>query len=215
MKLPPNPMRIVFSPLRIATLAVLLAITANVRLAAAPFEKLEGCRLLQNIANDGDSFHVSCKGAEYIFRLYFVDAPETENEYPARVQAQAKYFGLTTERTIQIGRIAAAFTRGKLTGRSFTVHTRWEDAKGQSRLPRYYGLVVVDSQDISGLLIANGLARIYGMHTLLPDGTSPRTYLAQLRLLENKAKHDHLGAWSAQGRKAVKTEDAWELFFRK
>ena len=39
---------------------------------------LENCRLITNPANDGDSFHVSAGEKEYLFRLYFVDAPETE-----------------------------------------------------------------------------------------------------------------------------------------
>lgn len=198
MNRPACSLRFVFSTLRIAALAVLLAIAANRCLVASPFEKLEDCALLQNASNDGDSFHVRCKGREYIFRLYFVDAPETENEFPDRVKEQAKYFGLTTGETINIGRIASSFTRGKLAGRSFAVYTRWQDAKGRSRMPRYYGFVLVDSHDLSELLVADGLARIYGMDVYLPDGTSPRAFIAHLRLLESQAKHSHLGAWSVQ-----------------
>jgi hypothetical protein len=39
---------------------------------------LEDCRLIPNPANDGDSFHVSAGEKEYLFRLYLVDAPETD-----------------------------------------------------------------------------------------------------------------------------------------
>lgn len=46
---------------------------------------LENCRLVLNPANDGDSFHVSNGDKEYIFRLYLVDAPETEGTNPSRL----------------------------------------------------------------------------------------------------------------------------------
>jgi len=43
----------------------------------------KGCRYLPNAANDGDSFHVRRRrGGKYIFRLYFVDAPETDIQHP-------------------------------------------------------------------------------------------------------------------------------------
>jgi len=43
---------------------------------AKKWETLVDCKLKNNSFNDGDSFHVSHKGKEYIFRLYFVDTPE-------------------------------------------------------------------------------------------------------------------------------------------
>ena len=46
---------------------------------------LENCRLVPSAANDGDSFHVSVNGKEYIFRLYLVDAPEIDAANPARL----------------------------------------------------------------------------------------------------------------------------------
>ena len=55
------------------------------------------CRYLPNVANDGDSFHVRAAGREYIFRLYFVDAPETDMRIPDRVAEQAKYFHVTIQ----------------------------------------------------------------------------------------------------------------------
>src|SRR3954447_19104989 len=45
---------------------------------------LENCRLISNPANDGDSFHASAGAREYIFRLYLVDAPETDAMTPGR-----------------------------------------------------------------------------------------------------------------------------------
>ena len=45
--------------------------------ASSPWDALENGRYLVKRYNDGDSFHISVSGTEYIFRLYFVDAPET------------------------------------------------------------------------------------------------------------------------------------------
>jgi len=59
---------------------------------------LENCRLIVNPANDGDSFHVSVGEKEYLFRLYLVDAPETDAMTPARLVEQAKYFAITVPR---------------------------------------------------------------------------------------------------------------------
>src|SRR5215203_6734405 len=56
---------------------------------------LENCRLITNPANDGDSFHASAGDKEYLFRLYLVDAPETDALAPERLIVQAKYFGIT------------------------------------------------------------------------------------------------------------------------
>jgi endonuclease YncB( thermonuclease family) len=43
--------------------------------------------------------------------------------------------------------------------------------------------------------VKNGLARIYGTRTPLPDGRDSRTYLASLRDLETQAKSAGLGGW--------------------
>jgi hypothetical protein len=34
---------------------------------------------MDNVSNDGDSFHVKADGEERIFRLYFADTPEAES----------------------------------------------------------------------------------------------------------------------------------------
>src|SRR5262245_15225435 len=94
---------------------------------------LKDCRLIPNPANDGDSFHVSAGGKEYLFRLYLVDAPETDEMTPRRLIEQAKYFNITVPQAIEVGRAAKEFTREKLS-RPFTALTHMSDAMGQSRL---------------------------------------------------------------------------------
>ncbi len=61
---------------------------------------------------------------------------------------------------------------------------------------RYYAIVVTaDGPDLNELLVSNGLARIYGTRTPLPDGRDSRTYLAHLHELENEARVAKRGAW--------------------
>src|SRR6266487_3013148 len=88
--------------------------------AEAPWVTLQGGHFLAKRANDGDSFHISVAGKEYIFRLYFVDAPETSAEFRDRVEEQAKYFGIAVEQNLQVGELAKTYTREKLNG-SFLV----------------------------------------------------------------------------------------------
>jgi len=80
-------------------------------LASAPWVTLQGGHYLIKRPNDGDSFHVSVEGHEYIFRLYFVDAPETSAEFRDRVEEQATYFGVTVDQVLQVGELAKQFTR--------------------------------------------------------------------------------------------------------
>ncbi len=116
---------------------------------AKPWHELEGCKLVSNKSNDGDSFHVLHEGNEYIFRLYFVDTPETamDSQMESRIADQAAYFRITTDQALEIGKDAAAFTSKRLSG-TFTVYTRFRRAPGRSNRPRYYAVVMVGPDDI-------------------------------------------------------------------
>ena len=172
--------------------------------AAADWEILEGCRLLPNIANDGDSFHVAHRGKEYIFRLYFVDAPETSEEIPARVAEQAKAFGVPRDRVMKAGKEAAEFTKQKLS-RPFTVRTKWQDAEGQSRLPRRFALVeTADGKDLGELLAAAGYVRSFGA-AAAPPGKNESALRATYDRLANRAKATRLGAWGSKNSSIVGT----------
>lgn len=153
---------------------------------------LEDCRLLQNSANDGDSFHVRHDGKEYIFRLYFVDAAETEAEFPERVKDQSAYFKLDKNDTLKLGHEAAKFTRSILAAAPFTAVTKWEDARGNSELPRHYAMIVTPMGDLDELLTREGLVRQYGMTI---DNNLGSKKESDLRRLEQEAKQHRAGAW--------------------
>jgi endonuclease YncB( thermonuclease family) len=164
---------------------------------AKPFQKIEGCTWKADRWNDGDSFHVITghPEKEMIIRLYFVDAPEAETAYRARLKEQAAYFRISQAQAILLAQEAAAFTQKRLTS-PFTVWTRGRSALGRSALGRVYGIVITGTgEDLNRLLVANGLARIYGVKTVLFDGRDSKTYVASLKALELQAKKAKVGGW--------------------
>jgi endonuclease YncB( thermonuclease family) len=164
---------------------------------AQPFQTIENCTWKNDRWNDGDSFHVITgdEQREIVVRLYFVDTPEAETAYRDRLDEQAAYFGITREQATQVAHEAAEFTR-KVLAQPFTVQTRWRSALGRSALGRVYAIVLVHGrEDLNELLVKNGLARIYGTRTPLPDGRDSREYLVHLAELEAAAKREKKGAW--------------------
>ncbi|HEV3408953.1 MAG TPA: helix-hairpin-helix domain-containing protein [Chthoniobacterales bacterium] len=165
--------------------------------ARTPWIVLKDCRLVPDAANDADSFHVKAGGKEYIFRLYFVDAPETDTSFPERLQEQASYFELSEKETLQLGTLARRFTREKL-ARPFTVRTCLQDARGRSKEERYYAFITTSEGDLGELLVANGLVRVYGSEAKPVGLSSPEQMWQRLERLEREAKAAKVGAWGAR-----------------
>jgi len=171
---------------------VVLLLPLAARAASNPLQKVENCRSKADRWNGGDSFHVITgdAGREIVARLYFVDAPEAETAYRDRIAEQAAYWGITSEQAKDIAHEASVFTAKQLS-KPFTVWTRWRSALGRV----YCIIITAEGRDLNELLVENGLARIYGVRTTLPDGRDSRKYLAQLAELEAKAKVAKRGAW--------------------
>jgi len=159
------------------------------------WEVLDRCRLMTNAVVDGDSFKVTHQGREYIFRLYFVDAPETDPSIRDRIQDQSAYFSVAITNIPRAGRLAADFTRAKLAGRDFTVVTRWQNAMGRSALARFYAIVLVQGENLAEELVRHGLARIYGLRANWPDGPRSTTFINRLKSLELAAREQQRGVW--------------------
>jgi len=189
--------------------ALVACVTPTTRcLARAPWVTLQGGHYLVKRANDGDSFHVSVQGKEYIFRLYFVDAPETTREFRDRVEEQASYFGITVDQVLKLGELAKTYTREKLSG-PFLVRTCWEDAMGRSRMQRFYAFVQTNNGDLGEQLVENGLARIHGASAKPEALSSAASELRKLAGLERKAKQEKIGGWgTSEGRMLTRARDA-------
>jgi competence ComEA-like helix-hairpin-helix protein len=155
------------------------------------WDTLVGCRLEKSNGNDGDSFYVRQGKNVFLFRLYAVDTPEDRGTYRERVEAQARHFGITPEQTIKAGVAAEQFTKKLLTGTTFAVGTCWQDAKGSSRMRRFYATVTVNGLDLAEQLAAAGWARVYGFMPPTPGFSE-----AKLRALERKAKAERRGVYA-------------------
>jgi endonuclease YncB( thermonuclease family) len=155
----------------------------------------ENCRLIANEGNDGDSFHVKWNTQTYIFRLLFVDCPETDLRIPERVQEQAAYFGITPEQAVKIGKEAARFTADQLKD-GFTAYTQLDDAMGASKKDRDYAFIKIGDASLAEMMVQNGLARLHGKPEDVPGEPSADTYWGRLRKLEREAKEARRGAWA-------------------
>ena len=182
---------------KIVLLAFGIICAAQVEVGAREYNDwivLDNCRLISNPANDGDSFHARAGAREYIFRLYMVDTPETDEMTPRRLVEQAKYFSITVPQAIEVGLAAKEFTRAKLS-EPFTVFTRMSDAMGQSRLERFYAFVQTKEGDLGEQLVRNGLARNYGFKAVPPGLRSSRLETEKLQQFEDEAKQEKIGGW--------------------
>jgi endonuclease YncB( thermonuclease family) len=182
--------------LLLATMAAVMMVPACGS-AANQWYRYDDSTLISQDFNDGDSFHVRCGKRHYIFRLYFVDTPETDLSFPDRVDEQAKYWGLTPKQTIKLGQDATAFTTNYLS-KPFTVHTRRTNARGRSDRTRYFGMIETEEGLLSLALVRNGLARVYGLPITLPDGKPAAKHWSRLSVAERAAKREKLGGWASQ-----------------
>ena len=184
-------------PALISLCSLLLSMTSWAETSTGAWEVLEGCRLVSDPINDGDSFKVKHEDQTFIVRLYFVDCLETNETYMDRVHDQARYFSILESDVIAAGQLAKAYTHKFLRG-EFTVITQWADARG-GKQKRFFGLVRSKSGEmLSEALVRHGLARIYGMPTKgrWPDGVIPRTHLSHLKQHERNAQRSLTGIWS-------------------
>lgn len=169
------------------------------------YEVYRNCRLADDRSNDGDSFKVRLPdGREEIFRLYFVDTPESAFRRYAngetnheRIRRQAEDLGgITPEQAVEIGKKAKAFTLGLLGDAPFTLHTSWDSPFHDHR---YHAHVEVRENGrirwLDELLVERGLVRIITKPADMPDGTSANAHKEHLRELESKAKREDRGVW--------------------
>jgi endonuclease YncB( thermonuclease family) len=172
------------------------------RTQTAAYEVISGCRWHDDSHNDGDSFYAQLPdGRTEQFRLYYVDAPESQFRTYGRgatnnkrIHEQAQALGLTDQQAVEIGQRAKSRTHDLLGSKPFTIYTRWEDPFGDKR---YHAFVVAAEGGpfLEETLVREGLVRIYTKGADMPDGTPVKERLRQLRELEKEAKRAKRGAW--------------------
>lgn len=168
------------------------------------YEVYRNCTLDSERHNDGDSFQVKLPdGRSEVFRLYFVDTPESEfknygrgETNHERIGQQAQYFGITPEQAVQIGQRGKHFTLDLLAKRPFTLYTRWDSPYDDQR---YHAFIEVQEngrdRSLDELLAEQGLCRIFTKGDATPDGTSVSKRKDQLHAIEKLARDRRLGAW--------------------
>jgi competence protein ComEA len=164
-------------------------------------EELPDPKFVETEFGDGDSFMVKSGRKSYVFRLYFVDCPETvvsSNNDHARLLEQARHFGVEDRRVVKAyGEQAAKRVIELLRANNFTVHTSFASALGRSAKPRYYAFITLaDGSDLAATLISEGLARAKGVKRASPDGISAVDIEALLEDLELSAAIGRKGLWS-------------------
>ena len=167
---------------------------------AADLQMFSNVRLVNNPANDGDSFFAESDEKSFHVRLYFVDCPETSTSSKSdaqRVREQARYFGLSpATRTIHFGNEAKTFVE-RILAKPFTVHTAFASTPGRSAKGRVYGFIITaDGDDLASLLVKNGFARTHGIGRKTPNGIPRNEMIERLRDLETSAMLKRIGIWS-------------------
>ena len=175
---------------------------------AGEWQTLEKCRLAPDQYMDGDSFHVLHERKNHIFRLYFVDCPETDTSFPQRIADQMEDFGLANEKAVlAAGEKAKEFTKKMLSGQ-FTVLTKWENARGNSRQARNYAVIFVGKKNLAEELARSGWARAYGMPADYPAAARAKSFKNGLRRLQANAIRQKLGAFAGTSRVLAPSETA-------
>ena len=192
--------RFIQSTIRFLFLTAVLMFGGILPSFSADLQMFSNGRLINDPANDGDSFLVEANGKSFHVRLYFVDCPETLIAFTSdaqRVREQTRYFGLSdATRTIHFGNEAKTFVDHVLV-KPFTVHTAFASALGRSSKGRVYGFVTTaDGNDLASLLVKNGFARTHGIGRETPNGITHNEMVERLRDLETSAMIKRIGIWS-------------------
>lgn len=170
------------------------------------YEIYRNCSLAADKTNDGDSFRVLLPdGRQEIFRLYFVDTPESdfksyrngENNHD-RIRDQAAYFGTDAEAAVEVGKKGKHFTLDLLGKRPFTLYTEWDSP---FRDQRYHAFIEVNDGGkprwLHELLVERGFARLKTKPAELPNGTNADSHRRYLENLQASARKARSGGWGA------------------
>lgn len=186
-----------FTSLRVLILCVIAGLPAAA--AEAAWQRWDGCTLVADRYFDGDSFQVKYRGRVFVLRLYFVDAPETDDSYADRVAEQAGYFGVTPAQVLRGGVAAKEYTT-RFLAKPFRVLTRMQAAPGASRAERHYAIVERDGARLDAALVLAGLARATGAVADYPDVGAGQRRENELRALEQQAAYGRRGVWASSTR---------------
>ena len=163
--------------------------------------------LMDDPANDGDTFLLKTSEGTHRFCLYFVDTVETDGGQPEAARAMAAYFEFDSEEPLRaLGLEARDFSLRLLHASAFRVVTRWEKSADEDA---YYSFIYLRDPDkgefvnLAQWLVRYGLARLVPCERDQPDGeqglSAPR-FREILVEEEARSKAEAHGAWSRKPR---------------
>lgn len=155
--------------------------------------------LLDDPANDGDTFLVKTPEGTRRFSLYYADAVETDGGQPESSREMAATFGFDSEEPLRsLGVEARDFSLNLLKSMPFYVVTRWEEAQEENSFYAFIYLKDPDKGriDLSQWLVRYGLAMIRPCGRDSPDGTHAEQYVGRLKLEETRSRNEGHGAWA-------------------
>ncbi|RYD27053.1 MAG: hypothetical protein EOP86_25100 [Verrucomicrobiaceae bacterium] len=155
--------------------------------------------LVEDSANDGDTFLIRTPDGPKRFSLYYADAVEPDGGQPESAREIAENFGFESEEPLRtLGVEARDFSLRLLRSTPFRVVTSWEDAPEPNSFYAFIFLKDPDQGliDLSQWLVRYGLAMIRPCGRDCPDGTSAADYLERLRGEEARSQQESHGAWS-------------------
>lgn len=175
---------------------------------AEHLKKIVGCTLIETKWADGDSFLVQTPDhGQVTVRLYGADCIEwhiTDETDARRLRAQRRYFGITKSASTAQDSIAMAKKYGEeaytamkqLLSNPFTLYTSFADARGDGKHKRIYGFIITnEGHDLSAALVAEGLARAFGVYRETWDHRHHNEYREALKDLELVAAKQNKGVW--------------------
>lgn len=165
----------------------------------AAYQVITDTALVEDAANDGDTFLIKTPDGAKRFTLYYADAVETDGGEPGTAREIAEYFRFDSEEPLRkLGAEARDFSLRLMKNTTFRVVTRWEPVPNDDAF--YAFIFLKDSEqglvDLSQWLVRYGLAMIRPTDRENPDGTSASEYLKRLREEETRSQSEALGAWS-------------------
>lgn len=158
------------------------------------YEAHRNCTWVEHPRNDGDSFRLKLPdGRIEQFRLYFVDAPESEfrtygegRNNHERIHDQALDFGVSDKEVVEIGKKAKKRVESLLKDQSLTIFTKWEDPYGDKRYRAYIRLT--NGRLLHERLVMDGLVRVHTKGADLPDGMPEASHQRHLEGMEKQAR---------------------------
>lgn len=163
---------------------------------AEGMEVVHDAAFVEDPTNTGDRFLVAVRGEKMSVKLMLVACPSPNPEDKQAGDFHSRYFGITKEDSILIGRLAQDFTATYLKDKPLKLLTRWRKDGAGSVLA---AVLPADTGDLAGILVDNGLAAI--LEPAPKNSSRSRTEenarnVLKQREADAKAKPVPPGAWS-------------------